>query len=117
MCRDKKFVTFPNKQVEREVKNLDVYCTNQRKGCRWSGKLNSIRDHLSHSSGCKFEMWSALISVERLYRDEICQFTWRIIVHVLCLSEYCLTAHFANDARFSKCLYLAPIVVRFEVKS
>jgi len=55
MCRDKKFVTFPNKQIDREIKNLDVYCGNKKKGCRWSGKLNSIRDHLSCSGGCKFE--------------------------------------------------------------
>ena len=56
MCRDKKFVTFPNKQIDREVKNLDVYCTNKDKGCMWSGKLNSVCRHLSSSSdGCQFE--------------------------------------------------------------
>ena len=25
MCRDENFVTFPNKQLDREIKNLDVF--------------------------------------------------------------------------------------------
>ena len=33
MCRDEKFVTFPNNQLDREIKNLDIFCTNVERGC------------------------------------------------------------------------------------
>ena len=52
MCRDENFVTFPNKQLDREIKNLDVFCTNIERGCMWKGKLSKIDDHLGD---CQFE--------------------------------------------------------------
>ena len=55
MCRDKEFVTFPNKAVDQEVKELHIYCTNKEKGCEWQGELNNISNHLSNSDGCQFE--------------------------------------------------------------
>ena len=33
VCRDEDFVTFPNKQIDKEVKSLHVYCTNKGRGC------------------------------------------------------------------------------------
>ena len=39
MCRDENFVTFPNKQLDRKIKSLDVLCTNVERGCEWQGKL------------------------------------------------------------------------------
>ena len=55
ICRDTEFVTFPNKQAEREIKGLHVYCTNKEKGCEWQGELNHINNHLGNSDGCQFE--------------------------------------------------------------
>ena len=55
ICRDKKFMTFPNKAVDREVKSLHIYCTNKEKGCEWQGELNDINNHLGNSDGCQFE--------------------------------------------------------------
>ena len=55
MCRAKNFVIFPNKQNERAVKNLHIFCTNKDKGCDWQGELNSIVAHLTNSDGCPFE--------------------------------------------------------------
>ena len=55
VCRDKNFVTFPNKAVDREVKELHIYCTNKEKGCEWQGELNDINNHLGNSKGCRFE--------------------------------------------------------------
>ena len=52
VCRDKKFVTFPNKAVDREIKSLDVYCTNKVLGCEWQGEMNEIKNHLQSISGC-----------------------------------------------------------------
>ena len=38
VCRDQKFVTFPQKEADREIKILHVYCTN--KGKVVSGRVN-----------------------------------------------------------------------------
>ena len=55
VCRDDEFVTFPNKQLDREVKSLHVMCTNKERGCEWQGELNDIDIHLVNSDGCQFE--------------------------------------------------------------
>ena len=55
ICRDTEFVTFPNKQADREIKSLHIYCTNKEKGCEWQGELNYINNHLGNSDGCQFE--------------------------------------------------------------
>ena len=55
ICCDKKFVTFPNKQLDREIRSLHIYCTNKEKGCEWQGELNDINNHLGNRDGCQFE--------------------------------------------------------------
>ena len=55
MCREKNFTSFPNKQNERAIKNLHVFCTNKDKGCNWQGEINSIVGHLTNHDGCPFE--------------------------------------------------------------
>ena len=55
VCRNEEFVTFPNKQLDREIKSLHIYCTNKEKGCEWQGELNYINNHLGNSDGCQFE--------------------------------------------------------------
>ena len=52
MCRDENFVTFPNKQLDREIKNLDIFCT---RGCMWQGKFSKADDHLGKHGDCQFE--------------------------------------------------------------
>ena len=52
VCRDKEFGTFPNKQADREIKSLYIYCTNKDKGCKWQKELNDINKHLGN---CKYE--------------------------------------------------------------
>lgn len=47
------FKTFKNKQVERAVRDLKVYCSNRSKGCGWQDKLSHISYHLSRN--CQFE--------------------------------------------------------------
>ena len=56
VCRcDKEFKTFRNKTIDREIRELRVYCTNKEKGCEWQGELNDIHKHLGNSYGCQFE--------------------------------------------------------------
>lgn len=47
------FKTFKNKQVERTVKDLKVFCTNKNKGCTWQNRMSEISFHLARS--CQFE--------------------------------------------------------------
>jgi len=47
------FKMFRNKQVERTVNDLKVYCTNKSKGCGWQDKVSEITVHLARN--CQFE--------------------------------------------------------------
>ena len=55
MCRSEEYMTVPNKQIDRVVRSLHVYCTNKEKGCKWQGEMNYISGHLGRSDGCDFE--------------------------------------------------------------
>ena len=55
MCRSEDFSTIFNKQNDRSIKNLHVFCTNKEEGCDWQGEINEITGHLENSDGCLFE--------------------------------------------------------------
>ena len=55
MCRSNGFKTFINKQNDRAIKNLHIFCTNKDKRCDWQGEINDITGHLRSSNGCSFE--------------------------------------------------------------
>ena len=55
MCKDKHFNAFCNKQINREVQGLQMYCTSKKKGCEWKGEVKDMRDHIENSDGCQFE--------------------------------------------------------------
>ena len=55
ICRDEEYTTMPNKQVDRAIRSLRVFCTNKEKGCEWQGEVNDIINHLENSNGCQFE--------------------------------------------------------------
>ena len=55
ICRDEEFVTFPQKEANREIRSLHIHCTNKEIGCEWQGELNNINNHLGNSNGCQFE--------------------------------------------------------------
>ena len=55
-CRNEEFNIFANKAIDREIRELLIYCTNKEKGCKWQGELNDINKHLDSSEGCPFEM-------------------------------------------------------------
>ena len=56
-CRGENYEAIYNKQIEREIKSLFIYCTNKEKGCPWKGKLNDIenRQHFEKGNVCQFE--------------------------------------------------------------
>ena len=55
ICREEEFITFANKQADRTIRSLHVYCTNKKKGCEWQGEVNNIINHRKKSDGCPFE--------------------------------------------------------------
>ncbi|XP_065918820.1 TNF receptor-associated factor 4-like [Dysidea avara] len=55
ICRNEEFATMPNKQADRTVRSLHVFCTNKEKGCDWQGEVNNIVSHVTKSDGCQFE--------------------------------------------------------------
>jgi len=54
MCRVEPFSTFPQREADREIKALKVYCPNKIDGCGWTGELGSIVGHKRpHKRKCK----------------------------------------------------------------
>ena len=53
MCRSLQFQGFVNKQIDRKVRSLHVFCVNKEKGCRWKGEINNISNHLDEK--CQFQ--------------------------------------------------------------
>ena len=54
MCRSEQFATIPNKQADRVIRGLLVYCSNKNLGCKWQGELNNMTAHMSNNDGCQF---------------------------------------------------------------
>ena len=52
MCCSAEFTSVHNKQVDRFVRNLQVFCSNKENGCEWQGEVNKIKEHLR---SCSFE--------------------------------------------------------------
>ena len=68
MCKDVQFNTFCNKQINREVQNLRMYCTNKEKGCEWEGE---VRDISAHLDGCQFEEMKCPNGCEELIQRQL----------------------------------------------
>ena len=52
ICRVQRFKVFPNKQLDREIKGLMVYCSNRKTGCMWQGEINNFTKHVDDD--CQF---------------------------------------------------------------
>ena len=52
MCRAERYETFQNKEANREIRALHVYCLNERNGCTWSGEVNDVKKHVD--ADCQF---------------------------------------------------------------
>ena len=44
-CREEPFNAFVQREADREIKALKVYCPNKKDGCGWTGELVSIVKH------------------------------------------------------------------------
>ena len=55
VCRNEEYVTVFNKQADRIIRSLHVYCYNIKKGCKWQGEINAITSHINNRDGCQFQ--------------------------------------------------------------
>ena len=53
MCRSEDFKAIFNKQADRVIRSLHVFCTNKEQGCEWEGEVNDITNHLDN---CLFQI-------------------------------------------------------------
>ena len=51
-CREDNFEVFPNKGLNRSLKQLQVYCTHRKDGCQWRGELGELDQHLNERKEC-----------------------------------------------------------------
>jgi len=55
-CREDNFQLFPNKGLERSLKQLQVYCTHKKDGCQWTAELGELDQHLNKRKECPLRM-------------------------------------------------------------
>ena len=59
LCRTLEFATMIDREVERQVLSLKVYCDNKQDGCGWTGELRQQESHLNTcffaNIPCKYE--------------------------------------------------------------
>ena len=85
VCRDSEFPVVQNKQMDRVVRSLHIYCTNEKEGCQWQGEINDIVGHLKscqyknvkcENNGCGISVHRQFLknhmNSECLYRDVGC---------------------------------------------
>ena len=47
LCRTPEFTTLLDREVERQILSLKVYCNNKEDGCMWIGELRQLEQHLT----------------------------------------------------------------------
>ena len=59
LCRTPEFATMIDREVERQVLSLKVYCNNKQDGCTWIGELRQLEGHsnvcLHVNLSCKYK--------------------------------------------------------------
>ena len=51
-CCSSEFSLGRNKQIDRAIRSLRVYCTNEQEGCKWEGEIYDIVAHVDY---CQYE--------------------------------------------------------------
>ena len=65
VCNRRSYQIFPDKNILRIVRGLQVYCRNKKSGCKWKGELKDLTGHIDEGKRdgeCKYEV------VDCLYR-------------------------------------------------
>jgi len=56
-CREDSFEVFPNKGLNRSLKQLQVHCTHREDGCQWRGELGELVHHLKLRKECPLTLF------------------------------------------------------------
>ena len=86
MCRDEEFTVYPNKQLDRIVRNLKIFCSNKSKGCKWQGEVNNITEHLRD---CQFEETECDDCEERMQRQYLTFHMENHCSYRMVMCQYC----------------------------
>ena len=46
LCRTDNFRSMRDRKCERKIESLKVHCPNHNKGCKWTGELRNVEEHL-----------------------------------------------------------------------
>ena len=90
------FSCFANKQADRIIKDLKVFCVCKTKGCNWQGEVRNISDHLLKN--CRYREMDCPkgcgISVER---EKV---FWHVENECVCRIVSCVRCHITGEQRF-----------------
>ena len=105
VCRSTDFQGFPNKQADRNVRNLHVLCASYQKGCQWQGEINAIGQHLND---CQFHEMLCPGNCGKLvlrsnlsnHREQECACRIEECEHCHLRAEYCyISSQHLNECR------------------
>ena len=94
-CREVNFEVFPNKGLKRSLNQLHIFCTHSKAGCRWTGELGELQNHLRESvhsgeSGI-FSLWIMVLFLVSVN-------LWPVWIGIIALKCYTLvTQNWTNS--------------------
>ena len=62
-CRKDNIEVFPNKSLNRSLKQLQVYCTHRKDGCQWRGELGELGQHMNIRNECPLTIYGGDIKM------------------------------------------------------
>ena len=70
VCRSDEFKSYINKQIDRKVRSLFVYCDKKEEGCQWKGEINDANDHIIDCQFqkvyCPYDCWGTNTKIENI---------------------------------------------------
>lgn len=79
-CKEVNFLDYPNKGLQRSLKEFKVLCAHQRKGCEWIGELGELDAHLNcrgptslerQARGCQYVEVKCIYCSNRVRRLDV----------------------------------------------
>ena len=75
-CREDNFELFPNKGLNRSLKQLQLYCIHRKDGCQWRGELGELDHHLSVGNECPLTSFPVIMSMTNYVKMRKCNGEW-----------------------------------------
>ena len=76
-CRTAGYQSILNRQMIREINELQIHCTNRKKKCTWVGPLGDLQDHHQSDDGCEYEevqcLKSGYVLVGGWWKEQKCK--------------------------------------------